>query len=262
MKIRNLKIGIQLLLGFGALLIFVIILSVVSFLQSSNLHQQTDDLYNHPLIVRRALGMLRSDFITIHRDMKNLFLTADETEITEDLQRIEQLKVNAFEQIDIISSQYLGPRADVDSVKRAFVKWNATRDETIRLLREGKRDDALPRIKNSGSGGRQAADLLKALDVIDKFATSKGDELYKNSVKTNESFEDQLIALVAVIVSLSLVIYYYLLSNIRKPLNELTKVSRQFHQGDMNARSSYRSLNVFYQNHLIRWHTVFRKMRN
>ncbi len=245
MKMNNLKIGIQLLLGFGSLLLFVIILSVVSFLQSSNLHKQTDDLYHHPLIVRRAIGMLRADFIAIHRDMKDLFLAADEKEISLDLQRIEQLKANAFEQIDVISIQYLGPRADVDSVKDAFVKWNSIRDETIRLLREGKRADALPRIKNRGTESQQASHLLKALDLIDKFAKAKGDELYNNSVKSSEALANQLIALVTVIILLSLVIYYFLLRNIRKPLNELTKVSRQFHQGDMNARSSYSSLNEF-----------------
>ena len=165
MKIRNLKIGIQLLLGFGALLLMVIILSVVSFKESANLQKQTDDLYNHPLVVRRAIGMLRADFIAIQRDIKDLFLADDETEIALELQQIAQMKASAFKHLDIIASQYLGPGADVDNVKLGFVKWNSITDEVIRLLREGKRQEAILRMKNSGAGGLQAASLFKALDL-------------------------------------------------------------------------------------------------
>ena len=69
--------------------------------------------------------------------------------------------------------------------------------------------------------------------------------MYNNSVKSGEALTTRLMILVALILLLNLVIYYILLSNIRRPLNELTRVSQQFHQGDMNARSSYSSQNEF-----------------
>lgn len=53
---KDLKIGTQLMLGFAAMLVFVIVLGVVSYKQSSQLNLETEAIYNHPLNVRRALG--------------------------------------------------------------------------------------------------------------------------------------------------------------------------------------------------------------
>lgn len=243
MKIRDIKLGVQLLLGFAALLMFVIILGLVSFMQSRKLHHQTEDMYNHPLIVRRAIGMLRSDIMSIHRDMKGLFLSSNDTEIAADLQQIDISKSDAYKQIDHIYNSYLGPRSDVDSVKKALEIWNSIREETIRLLREGKTSEALVRTRISGAGSKQALAVLKCLDVVDIFAKKKGDELYAISVASNASFTKQLIYLVFVILVLTMVIYIVLLRNIRTPLKELTQVARQFHQGDLMSRSSYSSRN-------------------
>lgn len=245
MKLRDIKIGTQLLIGFASLLMFVIILGLVSFMQSRELHQQTDDMYKHPLIVRRAIGMLRSDVMTIHRDMKDLFLTSSDTEIAIDLQQIEISKANAYKQIDIIYDSYLGPQTDIDSVKQAFVRWNSIREETIRMLREGRISEAIARTRSTGPGGQQAEKLIQSLNVIDNFSKKKGDELYANSVTSDASFTKQLIFLVFVILVFTMLIYYVLLRNIRQPLTELTMVARQFHQGDLTSRSSYSSRNEF-----------------
>lgn len=109
MKLKNLKIGTQLRIGFAAMLFFVIVLGMVSYLQSGKIHLQTETIYNHPLLVQRTIGMLRSDILGIRINMKDLFLSADEEEIAFNLNQIETWKTNTFGQIDIIYSQYLGP---------------------------------------------------------------------------------------------------------------------------------------------------------
>ncbi|MEI7980163.1 MAG: response regulator [Bacteroidota bacterium] len=245
MKTRNLKIGIQLLVGFGAMLLFVIILGVVSYFQSVEIHKQTETMYNHPLKVRRVLGMFRSDIISIHRDMKDLLLASDEKEMTFDLNQMETLKSDAFDQIGFFYNDYLGPRSHIDSLKLAFVEWNSIREETIRLIRAGKIEEASARTKVFGVLGKQADILLVTLQKIDDFAKVKGDDLYAASIELKDSLNSQLILLVTTILLLSLIIYYYLLRNIRRPLNELTSAAKRFESGDMTARSAYSSENEF-----------------
>ena len=244
-NIKNIAISTQLKLGFTIVLLLVVVLGAVSYLQNAKLFEQTQTMYNHPLQVRRAIGKLSADIYAIHRDMKDLFLCADETAIGRDLNEMKMFECSAFEQIDILYSQYLGPRVHIDSVKQAFVVWNSEREETIRLFRTGQRQDAIIRTGNSGIAVDHVANLLAALQVIDDFAKNKADALFTNSGKLKKSLSLQLILLVATILLLSLFVNYIILHNINRPLTDIVDAVRRFWAGDLNARSSYLLKNEF-----------------
>ena len=61
MKIRDLKIGSQLLSGFAIILFLVSSIGIISYVQNTWIHEQSRLLYNHPLQVRRAVGALTTD---------------------------------------------------------------------------------------------------------------------------------------------------------------------------------------------------------
>ena len=243
MKIKNLSIGTQLKLGFATMLLFVVVLGTISFLQSNEIHKQTETMYNHPLLVRRAIGLLHSDLLDIRLHTKDLFLASDEKEIALSLNQIEAKKANIYDQIDQIYTSYLGPRMDVDSLKHDFIRYNSELAETIRLFRAGKTQEAAIRTKNNGIGGKQSEKVIASLQKIDDFARIKGDTLYANSIKSNNTLQSQLILIIAVILIFSIIIIYLLLYGIRKPLSDLTKATELFHNGDMDARCGYESKN-------------------
>ena len=99
--------------------------------------------------------------------------------------------------------------------------------------------------KTYGTGGTQVNILLGKLEKIEGFAKNKGKELYSSSKKLKEALGLQLILLVTTILLMSLIINYILLHNIRKPLNVLTDATKRFHDGDIDARSSYELQNEF-----------------
>ena len=78
MNLKNLTIGTQLILGFAAMFILVIGLGVISYFQGTQIHEQTATLYNHPLMVRRAIGELKSDILLMQRNKKDVFLEGSE----------------------------------------------------------------------------------------------------------------------------------------------------------------------------------------
>ncbi|MFZ4401753.1 MAG: response regulator [Bacteroidales bacterium] len=245
MKIKNLKISTQLKIGLGIMLFLVFALGAVSYIQTNNIHQQTEKLYNHPLQVRRAIGSFRAEIISIHRDMKDLFLSESEKEIANDLNQMETSKALAFEHIEILYRQFLGSHSDIDSLKQAFVVWNSIREETIRMFREGKIREAANRTQNNGLGGSQVDLLLSKLQKIDNFARNKGDELYKNSIDLKGSLNNQLILFVSIILLLIFIVNFILIRNIRTPIQELSNTIENFQKGDISARSSYFSKNEF-----------------
>lgn len=239
MKISKMKINTKLKLGFAIILIFVIVLGAVAWSQSNAIAEQTRLLYDHPLTVRRAIGLLRSDILSIHLGMKDLMLSQSETEIAETIARMDTLETNAFNQIDILYSQYLGPISDVEQVNQEFILWNTIRSETIRLLREGKTNQAIDRTQSGGVGGDQAKVVLNSLDRIDTFASNKSDELFTNSQLLKNSLNQQLLLLVGGIFLLSLFITFYVLDSIRRPMKELSRSIQEFKTGNLSSRSAY-----------------------
>lgn len=245
--LTNLKIGTQLKIGFGIIILLIAILGAISWNQAEKLAQQTTNLYNHPHTVRRALGELKADILSMHRGMKDLALIEDQSEITLILQDIEKYSANAFIQFDVLYDRYLGPRSDIDQAFNDFVKWNTIREETILLVREGQKAKALGRTKPEGPGGNHVNILLGHIQVIDDFARNKADEFRSESIELKKTLNNQLAVLVLSILGLTIFITYLLNRNIRRPVVELAEVAKLFRDGKMDIRSSYFSDNEFGQ---------------
>jgi signal transduction histidine kinase/CheY-like chemotaxis protein/HAMP domain-containing protein len=247
MKLSNLKIGTQLKLAFGIIILLIIVLGAISWQQADKLAQQTTDLYDHPLKVSRSLGELKADILSIHRSMKDLGLVENSQEVTLILQYIEKYKADALRQFDILYIFYLGPRANIDDAFNEFVKWNAIREVTISLVRDGKRAEALARTKPTGEGGQLVDVLLNEIKVINDFASDKADQFYMNAVQLQNQLFVQLGILVSCILVLTILITFILNRNIRRPVDELASVAGLFREGEMEVRSKYSSTNEFGQ---------------
>ena len=75
------NIGMQLSLGLGLILALVVDLRVQAWVQAGQLWQQTETVFEHPFLVTNAVGELESDILAMHRDTKDLMLTANDQEI-------------------------------------------------------------------------------------------------------------------------------------------------------------------------------------
>lgn len=245
MKLKDIKIGTQLIFGFATIILFVLLLGIVSHNQTKRTQLLTDSLYDHPFQVQKAIGALRSDILAIHREMKDLVLAADQNELTQSLGRLKVWEADAFAQIEILSERYLGNISDIDSVKQEFIIWNSLREETIRIIHEGNLVEAGNRTKLHGVAGSKVEGILEEIDVIDTFAQNKAIEFNTNSERLFNKLTVQLIVLVVIILLLSLIIIYVIVRNIRKPIAALTQATSQFQKGDFTARSIYQSNNEF-----------------
>jgi CheY-like chemotaxis protein/CHASE3 domain sensor protein len=245
MKMKDLKIGAQLRIGLGIIMALVIFLSALAWLQTDHLWLQTKGLYEHPLTVRRAVDKLTIDILTMHRDMKDIALAGNEQERQTLVQDLDVREADAFQQFDILSDRYLGPRNNIDDARNDFVQWKSIRDDTIRLLRAGKTAEAAARTKSSGVGGGHVEKLWGHVQKISDFARDKGDQFYRDAEAQNNALKRQLVVIVAVILLLSLIVTWLLLKGLKTPLVELTSAADRFRRGELDARSSYTSANEF-----------------
>lgn len=243
MRLKDMKIGSQLRLGLGLLLALVAALGLLAYRQSGRLWIQTQSIYQHPLQVRRALGHCEASIIAIHRGMKDLVLADNEQEVEAVLRDIETRKADVARQLESIGRWYLGPRADLNAVADECAKWSAIREETIRLLRAGRKDEALVRTKPGGQGGAQAEAVLAQLRKVDDFARNKGDQIFLEATQQKTAMNRHTALIVMTILLLAVVVFMYLIRLIRVPLRHLTEVAGRFSEGEMDARSEYVSAN-------------------
>jgi len=245
MNLRNLNISSQLKIGFGIIIFLFLFLSIVAWQMNNDLAKQTTELYDHPHTVRKAVGDMKADMLLIQREMKELSLTGGKENKSDILQNIEIYKGDINKQFTVLYDRYLGPRADIDSAVINFTRYNTIREETVRLLNEGKIEEVKSRTKFSGTGGQHAELMLRNIDTIDKFSSNKSAEFYNRAVELNRNLKIQLLIAVAGLLALIMLITHLISRSIQLPLAELTKTTKKFKEGIRDARSSYISRNEF-----------------
>ena len=77
------------------MMLFTTVLGVVSFLQAAKIHAQTETMYNHPLQVRRTIGILETDILRMRLGARDMMLATSDTERQAILQEVEMAKSDA-----------------------------------------------------------------------------------------------------------------------------------------------------------------------
>ncbi|MBF0303983.1 MAG: response regulator [Desulfamplus sp.] len=245
MKLNNMRIGTQLRLGLGIIMLLVILLGVLAWRATDLIWLQTKTFYDHPHQVRRTIGRLESNIESLARYVSDLFFATKDHELTISLQGIEIKKSDSAKQLDILYDRYLGPRDDVIKLEKAFSEWNAIRDETIWLLRSGRRDEAESRIRHDGIQDIKAETVRNLMLKIDEFARNKAEQLYQTAMKQKDSLNRQLAGVMTIILMLSLIISWLLIKVIKDPLRHIIYSADKFREGNIDIRSEYVSKNEF-----------------
>ena len=245
MKLKDLKIGTQLLLSFAVMSLLVIVLGVVSFRQANEIHLQTETIYNHPLQVKSAIGKLNVDILTMRLATRDLMLAINDKEKQDALQSMELSSEDAGLRFKILKETYLGPTADVDEAHEAFVRWKTVRQDNTRLALAENDLKVKESISSTGTVGILRDKMLAKIKTIDDFATRKGEFLYANTNELKDTLDLQLLFIVIAILLLKVLIGFLLKRNIQNPIVELMDVTRKFQDGDMNVRSQLVSKNEF-----------------
>jgi signal transduction histidine kinase/DNA-binding response OmpR family regulator len=239
MKLHDLSISTRLHLGLGAILLLVVLLGVVAWFEAERLWQKTQGIYEHPLIVRGAVGELKADILAMQRGMKEVILSKDEPERQSCLEGIDTSEGDAHRQLGILWERYLGPRQDIERIQSALTQWKAIREESIRLVRAGRLAEVISRGKPTGIGRSQADLILKEIEDVSSFSHARADKFNRDARAGRDNLLLRLGVLLAVILLLSSAISHFLLKGINGPLKELAAVTAQYKQGNMAARSRH-----------------------
>jgi len=244
-KTGSMRVATQIRIGFYSLFLLLLAVGAAGLLQMNSVWRGTERMYNHPYTVRKAIDNIAFNTLYMQRGMSELFHTEVEEDKTAILQSIDSVEAESANQFALLQNRYLGPQDHLSGLKNDFVKWKTIREETIRLLRAGNTDEAHDRTRPLGCNSMQVNDLLAHLTIIDEFARGKGDQFYNEAKRHKNKL---LLFLATLIVASGLVVIgvtRVLLSRIKVPLTELSRVSKALKEGDFTSRSEYKHHNEF-----------------
>ena len=243
MKLKNLSIRIQIGIAFGVILLILVLFAGAARKQNNTMWNQLNDFYNHHLAMRQAIGGIESDVITMEMGMKELFLIKDKQKFQDILQNINLREADAQKRFTILRRKYVGPSDFINKAQNDFIRWKAVRSNIIRLLRNGQRDNAREAMNSSENGENNVAKFMKEVSDISTFFKNNTNSDYQRAIQKRKSSATRMLIVLGVFFILLLIIFYWLIKGIRAPLKELTLTTRQFGDGNMEARSHYESKN-------------------
>lgn len=230
--------GITVIISSVMLLLslFVIILGIVAWLESSSIWQNTRDLYEHPLKVRRALWRIEVNTVTSNALAAGIAEDGMPTGVSESLARNFSLDEESSRQFDELFSRYLGPRADVERAFDAFNRWRSLRDARGRGYRvpEAGNEELVPSAESVAAAYRT---FLDAIGKISDFSATKSDSFYREAETKKNSILIQLVVLTGMFVFISILTGYLLLRSVSGPLRRLTFMAESYRKGDFSVSS-------------------------
>jgi CHASE3 domain sensor protein len=206
MKLEDLKIGTQMKMGFGIIVLLIILLGAISWQQTNKITQHTMDMYNHPFTVRKALGNLNGDILGMRLEFRNFLLASNNKDREIALTNSLVYEMDAEQQFLKLEDAYLGPQTDIVEARKAFISWVAVRNGNRELGKAGRIEEAMHRVQDVGDIGIERELMLKSISRIDQFASNKATEFLVGTTLLKDTLNRQLALLVALVLGLTILI--------------------------------------------------------
>ncbi len=247
MKIKDIKIRTMMNINFGIIMALFFVLVLVSYFGGNFLLLNTVTIVEHPIIVRQAVDNFALDNVKIYWGIETALEQENYQQMKPFLDIIKNIEADAIINLDLLYTRYLGPKEDLDNLTELFYELKSNRDVVISLIEAGNFEQAaaINNVNPTGLESEHLSKLTAAIEKISLFAENMAEEIYASSKKSAKSIQQSLIILSSVFLILTFFLSYFMIRNIRLPLNELSSAARRFSQGDMNARSTYKNKNEF-----------------
>lgn len=243
--IKNLSINGKLIIGLVSVLLSIFIISFFFLKQTNDLSLQTQNIYNHPLTVRRAIGNIKSSVLVMRVEFRNVLINEELDRVLDAKKRYAVAKQVAINQFDILNERYLGPKEDIALLHASFMQWDRMRQDMINSSDLHKSDHLLMHKLQSAHMVSSREELMRDIARIETFALRKADHFYEQTLHINEDIKRQNILLVSLIFFIIIITVLRLRRSISVPVKALINTALKLKNGNMKVRSAITSSDEF-----------------
>ncbi len=236
---KNLKVGAKMIIGFGVVLLFMVINIVVASIALSTVAGELTTFYNEPFQNVQLGNSLNENLQTAAKNMLYASLDPD-LEETKNRLTLAQEEVDILDEtIDDIAEEYGGDPADLENMKAVCDEIDVALKEYANLCIANDVDGAFKIYQD-----KVVDKLLEASELEETISgniNTKAQRLYNEGNAAGKTATFVSIALGAIGVSIGIIIALILTKLITRAVNEINAAAGRIAQGDFDAEIKYTS---------------------
>ena len=233
---NNIKLSTRLFMAFGLVILLFSAVGVYGLLQMNKLSALTDDMYDHPLQVTKAMLIADHQITAMHRDMNDLLLTSDAEEIATIVAQIDALETSTYQQFDIAEQGVLGAEglALVSATRQHFADWKPVRDGVIELKVDGESEAAIALADQTIAS--QVALIGTSMEPLKTFVDAQALEMLGDSQTTRSTAITVSAVAISATIAASVLVAFVLIRTVTGPLSCGIKMIQAMAIGDVSSR--------------------------
>lgn len=210
--------------------IFIAGSAVFELSQFQAVRKQTENMYNHPVTVSRAVSKIELNIVLIHREMKDIALGK---KLTDAQHIVESLHIDTLSQFDILKQRFLGDQTEIKQLEQLFIDWRKIRQKVIKYRQLGQQEAAYK--ITTTEGVEHIKKLTESLLSIKAFAEKKLELFYGNAKQTAEQSEYILVIIACISLLVFAAISAFIAKSIIDPIDKLSRFSKTISEGELRA---------------------------
>lgn len=179
---KNLKLWQKLGLGFGSLVVLMVVGGFISVNTANKLSGFTEKLYKHPLAVSNAIRDIEINLVAIHRSMKDVAMATNMEQMDQAIKAVDESAGGVDKHFAILNERFLGDKSNINSARKLFDDWAPIRQKVIDQRKIQLENDAneVTRVE----GAPHVAKIRASLNDLIVFANGKATE-FNNTAQTS-----------------------------------------------------------------------------
>ena len=233
---KHMKIGLRLGLGFGVVVLLMMVIAFIGITRLGSLNAEIEDMvkdkYPKTVIANDLLGQIN----IIARSMRNTLIMDKQEHIAKEIARVQDAHKTIKDDFDKLDQTIKTEKGKemLKTITDASAKYGVGQDHFLKLVGEGKREEAKTALL-----GEIRPLQLAYIDAISNFVKFQGEEMGKTGQGALDLYQTArtlMLAMGAVALVLAGVIALWVTRSITKPLSEAVGVANQLAEGDLNVR--------------------------
>jgi methyl-accepting chemotaxis protein len=232
----NMKIGLRLGLGFGLVVILLVIIATLAILRLSQQNDTLNLIVNDRYMKVAIITVIKSETTNIAMSMRNMLLTENPDDQRKQEELISDSRKKIQENIEKLQKVLALPKGKelLQNILDDRTKYIDAQKIQIKLINDGKRDEA--RTMLSAVMRPLLSAYQASLNKLNDFQTELVLAAVKEAGESYNLARNIMLALTAIALALAAGIAFWVTRSITGPLNIAVNVSNQLAEGDLTAK--------------------------
>jgi methyl-accepting chemotaxis protein len=229
---KNLKIGIRLLLGFGAVLLLLVLSSIYATVQLNTIHTQVDAVANDKM-PKMQMGYDAIELLNTNATfMRNMLLAPDAARMEQEDARLLETREKMKPILAHFKENVRSPegKAAFAAVLEARAPFVPTQDEIRRLVKSGKRAEAIALLQ--GQFQAIQSRYVEAWAKMDEHQTGSANAAAKRAMDAAASTRTIVLVVMFLALALGIGIALIVTRSIVAPLNHCMDIANRVARGE------------------------------